>query len=49
MTKHLKSLLGAAIALMASVGLMGCETIKGVGRDIEKTGEVLDNAVGDGR
>jgi len=39
-----------ALSLVAAASLLSaCETIKGVGRDIEKTGEVLDDAIGDGR
>ncbi|MEL7028824.1 MAG: entericidin [Pseudomonadota bacterium] len=39
----------AVFVVIATAGLAGCETIKGVGRDIEKTGEVLDDAIGDGQ
>lgn len=33
-----------AIALFAR-SLVGCETIKGIGRDIENAGEALDEAL----
>jgi predicted small secreted protein len=33
------------LAAAASVFLSACETIKGVGRDIESTGEAIDDAV----
>ena len=36
------------LAFLAAVTLIaGCETIKGVGRDIENTGEALDDAIND--
>ena len=34
------AVLGALIVILA-----GCETIKGVGRDIENTGEAIDRSV----
>ena len=34
-----------AIALAACVFLAACETIKGVGRDIENTGEAIDDVL----
>ncbi|HBK92826.1 MAG TPA: entericidin [Parvularcula sp.] len=34
-----------AIILAFCAFTAACETIKGVGRDIEKTGEVLDDAL----
>ena len=37
----------AAIALAFSFFLASCETVKGVGRDIESTGEAIDDAVDD--
>ena len=47
--RAVSSRLIAFALLIAGMALASCETIKGVGRDIEKTGEVLDNAVGDGK
>ncbi len=38
----LRALLLALFALAAA-----CETVKGVGRDIENTGEAIDDAVSD--
>jgi predicted small secreted protein len=35
------------ILLAACLFLTSCETIKGVGRDIENTGEAIDDAVDD--
>ena len=34
-----------AASIVTLVGLSACETIKGVGRDIENTGEALEGAV----
>jgi predicted small secreted protein len=31
--------------LLYCLFILGCETIKGVGRDIENTGEVLSDAI----
>ncbi|MEE2692892.1 MAG: entericidin A/B family lipoprotein [Pseudomonadota bacterium] len=33
------------IAFAATLFLSACETIKGVGRDVENTGEAIDDAV----
>ncbi|MBX3686932.1 MAG: entericidin A/B family lipoprotein [Rhodocyclaceae bacterium] len=33
------------IVVMAIVGLAGCNTVKGVGKDIEKGGEAIQRAV----
>ncbi|MEM8987151.1 MAG: entericidin A/B family lipoprotein [Pseudomonadota bacterium] len=35
----------AAASIVALVGLSACETIKGIGRDIENTGEAIEGAV----
>lgn len=35
----------AALLLALTFLLASCETIKGVGRDIENTGEAIDDAV----
>lgn len=32
---------------LAALFLTACETIKGVGRDIEKAGETIDDAIDD--
>lgn len=34
-----------AILFAATLFLSACETIKGVGRDVENTGEAIDDAV----
>lgn len=34
-----------ALLLVLCVFATACETIKGIGRDIEKTGEAIDDAV----
>lgn len=36
-----------SLILAASLFLASCETIKGVGRDIENAGEAIDDAVDD--
>ncbi len=36
-----------AILLATCVFLASCETVKGVGRDIENAGEAIDDAVDD--
>ncbi|MFN0022845.1 MAG: hypothetical protein ACKVS5_03000 [Parvularculaceae bacterium] len=35
------------VVLVSCLFLAACETIKGVGQDVEKTGEVLDDAIDD--
>ena len=35
----------AALVVLVSFGLASCETIKGVGRDIESTGEILEKTI----
>ena len=35
----------AALSLAALVALSACNTIQGVGRDITRTGEVIEDAV----
>lgn len=39
---HLMSL--ALVCMCLLVGLSGCETIKGAGKDIEKAGEAIQRA-----
>ncbi|MFZ6799923.1 entericidin A/B family lipoprotein [Undibacterium sp. Di24W] len=35
----------ALVALaMISLGLVGCNTIQGIGKDVKKAGEVVENA-----
>ncbi len=36
-----------SLILISCVFLASCETIKGVGRDVENTGEVLDDSIDD--
>jgi len=36
--------LALLLALLAILGLSGCETIKGAGKDIEKAGEAIQRA-----
>ncbi len=31
--------------VLLSIGLTACETIKGVGRDLQNAGQAIDNAV----
>ena len=35
------------LALSASFFLSACETLKGVGRDVENAGEAIDDAIDD--
>ena len=41
MTRFLLSL----VALSAALGLSACNTVRGVGQDIQKTGQVIEGAV----
>ena len=38
------SLIVAALAALAAVSLAGCNTIRGLGQDIEKGGEAIQRA-----
>ena len=40
----MKRMLGLTLGLLMILTLTGCETIKGVGRDITKAGEALEEA-----
>ncbi len=33
------------VALSAALGLSACNTVRGVGQDIQKTGQVIEGAV----
>lgn len=37
--------LAGALAVLLALTLAACNTIQGVGKDIQKTGEVLEDAV----
>lgn len=41
----MRKLLGLSTALIAIMTLTACNTIQGVGRDITRTGEVIEDAV----
>jgi entericidin A len=41
---HMKKLAIAALAIVA-IGLAGCNTVKGLGRDIESVGQAGDEAI----
>jgi len=40
--------LAVALSLLLALTLAACNTIQGVGKDIQKTGEVLEDAVDGG-
>lgn len=45
MKKFLAMLFAVGMALSASVAILGCETTKGAGEDIENLGEGMEDAV----
>lgn len=40
----MKKLIAAIIACMFTVGLVGCNTVKGFGKDVERGGEKVQGA-----
>ena len=41
----ISSMLTVALALLAAFMLAGCNTIKGMGQDVQKAGSAIENAV----
>ena len=46
-TAWVLTLLAGLTVAIAPIAMTGCETVKGVGRDIEDAGEKLDDAIDD--
>ena len=40
----IKKLIAAALVLLIVVGVAGCNTVRGVGKDIKKGGEAIEKA-----
>ena len=43
--KKMKSLFTLFVALMSLLSLAACQTVQGAGRDIQRAGEALEDAV----
>lgn len=43
--KPLRKLLWITLTLVSCAGLGACNTVKGLGQDIQKAGSVIENAV----
>lgn len=40
----MKQLIGVALVVCFSLGLVGCNTVQGAGKDVERTGEKIQDA-----
>ncbi len=40
----MKTLVGIALLVSFSFGLVGCNTVQGAGKDVERTGEKIQDA-----
>ena len=47
MTMTLKKFAGLVLAAMMLVGVVGCETMKGVGKDLSKLGDKIEKKAGE--
>ena len=45
----MKTLLKCAVALSLSFALVACNTIEGIGKDVEKAGDTIENAAKDNK
>ena len=41
----MKRVIAAIVAIVALVAISGCETVKGVGKDVKKAGEAIEKSV----